>query len=162
MHAIRSMSLWSVSGLAVVVACVGLGACGPTARDTLEVPPPSEDSALGVGDSFDVRVFGEADLTGTYRVGGDGSITFPLAGVIHVEGLETQAAAKKIAERLSDGILRNPQVSVLMKEQTSKKVVIMGQISKPGAYPYTPGMTIIDAVTVAGGFTAISAKNDTS
>ena len=111
-----------------------------------------------MGDTFDVRVFGEPDLSGTHRVGADGTITFPLAGVIKVEGLEPQAAARKIAERLSDGILRNPQVSVLLKEQTSKKIVVMGQVSKPGTYAYTPAMTILEAITQAGGFTPISAK----
>jgi len=136
--------------------------CNAHTRTSFEVPPPVADSSLGVGDTFDVRVFGEQDLSGTHRVGADGTITFPLAGVIPVEGLEPQAAAKKIAERLADGILRNPQVSVLIKEQTSKKVVVMGQVAKPGTYAYTPAMTILEAISQAGGFTPISAKNDTS
>lgn len=129
---------------------------------SLETPPPVVDTTLGVGDTFEVRVFGEPDLSGSHRVGAGGTITFPLAGVIKVEGLEPQGAAKAIADRLADGILRNPQVSVLVKEQTSKKVVVMGQVSKPGTYSYTPSMTILEAVTIAGGFTPISAKNDTS
>lgn len=137
-------------------------ACGHGTREAFEAPPVLADTALGVGDTFEVRVFGEADLTGTYRVGGEGTITFPLAGVIKVEGLEPQAAAKKIAERLADGILRNPQVSVLVKDQTSKKLVVMGQVAKPGTLPYSPAMTILEAITQAGGFTQISAKNDTS
>jgi polysaccharide export outer membrane protein len=148
--------------LTVVSLVAFAGACGPSARTAMEVPPPNGDSALGVGDTFDVRVFGEADLSGTYRVGPEGTITFPLAGVVKVEGLDSQAAAKKIAERLADGILRNPQVTVLVKEQTSKKVVVMGQVSKPGTFAYTPSMTILEAITQAGGFTQISAKNDTS
>ncbi len=148
-----------VAGLAAIL---GGAACGHATREAFEAPPPLADSTLGVGDTFEVRVFGEADLTGTYRVSGEGTITFPLAGQIKVEGLEPQLAAKKIAERLSDGILRNPQVTVLVKEQTSKKVVVMGQVSKPGTFPYTPTMTILEAITTAGGFTQISAKNDTT
>jgi polysaccharide export outer membrane protein len=147
-------------GLVLLLACAA--GCGGHTRAALEVPPPVGDSSLGVGDTFEVRVFGEQDLTGTYRVGPEGTITFPLAGVIQIEGLEPQAAAKKIAERLADGILRNPQVTVLVKDQTSKKVVVMGQVSKPGTYAYTPSMTILEAITAAGGFTQISAKNDTS
>lgn len=141
---------------------VGAAGCGHTVPPAMEAPPTVIDTALGVGDVFEVRVFGEPDLSGSHRVGGGGTITFPLAGVIKVEGLEPQQAAKAIADRLADGILRNPQVSVLVKEQTSKKVVVMGQVSKPGTYPYTPSMTILEAVTVAGGFTPISAKNDTT
>jgi polysaccharide export outer membrane protein len=146
----------------LLVLVTALAACPKGGRETMEAPPLVADTTLGVGDVFEVRVFGEADLSGTYRVGGDGSITFPLAGVIKVEGLDPQGAAKKIAERLANDILRNPQVTVLVKEQTSKKLVVMGQVSKPGTYSYAPNMTIIELVSMAGGFTQISAKNDTT
>ncbi len=148
--------------LALLSAVSLVPACGHSVPPAMEAPPQVVDTALGIGDVFEVRVFGETDLSGSYRVGGGGTITFPLAGVIKVEGLEPQQAAKAIAERLADGILRNPQVSVLVKEQTSKKLVVMGQVSKPGTYSYTPSMTILEAVTLAGGFTPISAKNDTT
>jgi polysaccharide export outer membrane protein len=153
------MNRWVLVG--VVVACA---ACGPVNSTVVEPPPviPTADTTLGVGDTFDVRVFGEADLSATYRVGAEGTITFPLGGVIKVEGLEPQEVAKKIAERLADGILRNPQVSVLVKEQTSKKVYILGQVSKPGTYTYTPSMSVVEAVTLAGGFTPIAYKNATT
>ena len=151
----------------VAIAFVMLGAlgalgCRTGGRDALELPPAIADTTLGVGDTFEVRVFGEADLSGAYRVGAGGSITFPLAGEIKVEGLDPQGAAKAIAARLADGILRNPQVSVLVKDQTSKKIVVMGQVNKPGTFSYAPSMTILEAITMAGGFTPISAKNDTS
>jgi polysaccharide export outer membrane protein len=125
-------------------------------------PPPTADMTLGVGDTFDVRVFGEPELSGTYRVGPEGTITFPLAGVISVAGLEPQALAKRIADRLADGILRSPQVTVLVKEQTSKKVYVLGQVSKPGTLTFTPSMTVVEAITAAGGFTPMAAKNDTT
>src|SRR4051812_32468494 len=104
-------------------------ACGPTATTVVETPSPipAADTTLGIGDTFEVRVYGEPDLSGLFRVGAEGTINFPLAGVIKVEGLDPQSIAKRIGERLSDGILRSPQVSVLVKEQTSKKVYIIGQ-----------------------------------
>ncbi len=147
----------------LIIACA-LAACGPATSTVVETPPviPAADTTLGVGDTFDVRVFGEPDLSATYRVAAEGTINFPLAGVIQVEGLEPQAVAKKIAERLADGILRNPQVSVLVKEQTSKKVYILGQVSKPGTYTYTPSMSVVEAVTLAGGFTPLASKNGTT
>ncbi len=123
---------------------------------------PVSDTTLGVGDTFDVRVFGENDLSGTYKVAGEGSINFPLAGTITVVGLEPQAVAKKIAERLADGILRNPQVTVLVRDQISKKIFILGQVQKPGTYTYSPDMTAVEAITQAGGFTPIAARNDTT
>jgi protein involved in polysaccharide export with SLBB domain len=138
--------------------------CGPMSRTVLEVAPtiPTADTTLGVNDTFEVRVFGEPDLTGTYRVSAEGTITFPLGGVIKVDGLEPQKVAARIAERLSDGILRNPQVTVLVKEQTSKKIYIMGQVSKPGTVTYVPSMSVVEAITMSGGFTPIAAKNDTT
>lgn len=140
-------------------------ACGPTSRTVVEQPvvPPAVDTSLGIGDSFEVRVFGEPDLSGTYKVGGEGNITFPLVGVMHVEGLDAQSCAKLIADRLREGmLLRNPQVTVLIKDQTSKKIYILGQVGHPGTFNYTPSMSVVEAITVAGGFTGLAAKNDTT
>lgn len=148
--------------ISLVAACA---ACGPASRTVVEQPPAPGpvDTSLGVGDSFEVRVFGESDLSGVYRVGGEGNINFPLVGVVHVEGLDPQAAAKRIADKLRDGqILRDPQVTVLIKEQTSKKVYILGQVGHPGTFTYTPSMSVVEAISVAGGFTGLAAKNDTT
>jgi polysaccharide export outer membrane protein len=141
-----------------------LAGCGPATTAVIDPPPQAAiaDTTLGPGDSFEVRVYGEADLSGLYRVGAEGTISFPLAGLIHVDGLDPQQISKRIAERLSDGILRNPQVTVLVREQTSKKVFVLGQVAKPGTFPYTPSMNVVEAITVAGGFTPLAAKNDTT
>jgi polysaccharide export outer membrane protein len=140
-----------------------LCACGPSTKSATvqDVKVPQFDTTLGVGDTFEVRVFGEADLSGTYKVGGEGNIDFPLIGVVHVGGLDPQAVAKLLAEKLRQGILRDPQVTVLTKEQISKKVYIMGQVGHPGTLAYTPSMNVVEAITLAGGFTPLAAKNDT-
>ncbi len=140
-------------------------ACGPTSRTVIEQPvvPGPVDTSLGVGDSFEVRVFGEPDLTGLYRVGGEGNINFPLVGVVRVEGLDPQGAAKRIEDKLRDGqYLRDPQVTVLIKDQTSKKIYILGQVGHPGTFNYTPSMSVVEGITIAGGFTPLAAKNDTT
>jgi protein involved in polysaccharide export with SLBB domain len=142
-----------------------LVACGPSTRTVVEQPVPqlSVDTSLGIGDNFDVRVFGEGDLSGSYKVGSEGNINFPLLGVLHVDGLDAQAVAKLIADRLREGsFMRDPQVTVLIKEQTSKKIYILGQVGKPGTFTYTPSMNVVEAITVAGGFTGMAAKNDTT
>ena len=153
-----------LSRLSLVAALLFGCGCGPSVRTVVETPtlPPPVDTTLDVGDVFDVRIYGEADLSGTYKVGADGTITFPLVGVMQVKGLEPTEVANQLAKRLSDGILRNPQVSVLLKEQNSKKIVIIGQVSKPGTFNYTPSMNVVEAITVAGGFTPLAAKNDTT
>lgn len=148
------------------IVCAALAACGPAASRTVIEPPVQNvtvDTSLGVGDSFDVRVFGEADLSGTYKVGSEGNINFPLIGLVRVEGLDSQACAKLLADRLRQGkYLRDPQVTVLIKEQGSKKIYILGQVGHPGTFSYTPSMSVVEAITAAGGFTPLAAKNDTT
>lgn len=128
------------------------------------IAPPVElratkSSTLDVGDVFDVRIFGENDLSGRYRVGGEGAIEFPLIGALKVAGLAPAEVGALIARRLRDGILRSPQVSIFVVEQVSKKVHILGQVAKPGTFAYAPGMNIVEAITQAGGFTPLAAKN---
>jgi polysaccharide export outer membrane protein len=124
--------------------------------------PPTVDTSLGVGDNFEVRVFGEPDLSGLYKVGSEGNINFPLVGVLHVEGLDSQAVAKLLTDKLREGMLRDPQVTVLIKDQSSKKIFVIGQVGHPGTFSYTPAMNVVEAITVAGGFTGLAAKNDTT
>ncbi|MEO5769897.1 MAG: polysaccharide biosynthesis/export family protein [Polyangia bacterium] len=155
-----------ISAILVVMAASGLGvgcyksAPPPVSVGVMEQMPP--DDQVGVDDIFDVRVFGENDLSSTYRVASDGTIDFPLAGRIQVAGLRTGDIQKKVTERLREGYLKNPQVTVVMKEWNSRKVSVLGQVQKPGPVAYHPHMTIIDAIALAGGFTGIAAKNSVS
>ena len=141
--------------------------CHPQGRREL-VPAAQEtallqqDSTLGVGDIFDVRVYGETELSSRYRVSADGTIDFPMIGTMRVAGLLPSQVSAQIAARLKDGILRSPQVSIYMHEQASKKIHVLGQVAKPGTFSYTAGMNIVEAITQAGGFTPVSSKNGTT
>jgi polysaccharide export outer membrane protein len=147
----------------LLLICVAAG-CSPATRTVVEAPlqAPAADTRLGVGDTFDVRVFGEADLSGTYKVGAEGNINFPLVGVVHVEGLDPEGLAKLLSENLRNGILRDPQVTVLIKDQASKKIHVIGQVGHPGTFTFAPAMNVVEAITVAGGFTPVAARNDTT
>src|SRR5436190_24299703 len=83
----------------------------------------SEDR-IGIDDVFDVRVYGEPDLTGTYRVANDGTIDFPLAGRLAVVGLRTGEIQTLLRDKLRDGMLRNPPITVTVKERNSQKVTV--------------------------------------
>jgi polysaccharide export outer membrane protein len=120
---------------------------------------PHHDDRLGVDDSFAVRVYGEPDLSGNYRVATDGTIDFPLAGRIPVNGLRVGEIQQEIVKRLKNGYLLNPQVTVMVTEWNSRKVSVLGQVMRPGTVPYFPNMTIVDAIASAGGFTGVAAKN---
>jgi polysaccharide export outer membrane protein len=130
------------------------------------VPNPAtlndEDTTLGPGDVFEVRVFGQADLTGKYRVGTDGSIEFPFLGTIQAGGMESGELADAIAKGLKDGgYLRDPQVNLLVVETNSKRLSVLGAVVKPGTFPMVSGMTVIQAVSQAGGFTPLADKDGT-
>ncbi len=128
--------------------------------------PPAEGrgtaSTLGSGDLLEVRVYQETDLSGAFRVSPEGNIDYPLCGRVTVLNKSSSQAADAISACLKNGFLKNPQVTVLVREYTSKKVFVLGEISKPGTFPYEENMSIIQAVTLAGGFTKLAAKNGTS
>jgi protein involved in polysaccharide export with SLBB domain len=131
-----------------------------TSPSTLETS--AEDTTLGAGDVFDVRVFGEETLTGKYQVSSDGSIRFPFLGVLHVKGLEADQVASLISEQLKEKqYLRDPQVSVFLIESNSRRLSVLGAVAKPGTFTIIPGMTVVQAVSSAGGFTPLASKDDT-
>ena len=153
------------AALALAILAVSGSACyAPRPR----VPAPVSDPAsvaedrIGVDDTFDVRVYGETELTGLYRVATDGSIDFPLAGRVQVAGLRPGEVQQLLVKKLKDGYLKNPQVTVTIKDRNSQKISVLGQVSRPGQVAYYPNMTIVDAIASAGGFTGIAAKNSVS
>ena len=148
----------------LAAACVQpRGAAVPTTQSS-DLPrpadPPATSSTLGAGDLLEVRVFEEADLSGPYRVSPGGTIDFPLCGKVKVEGLNGSSAADVLTKCLGEKYLKRPQVSVLVREYNSKKIFVFGEVQKPGTFPYEEEMSIIQAITVAGGFSKLAAKND--
>ena len=138
-------------------------ACPAVPPPTAEPIPTRQETeaefALSAGDTFEVRVYGEQEMNGTYKVSPDGSIDFPLIGQLIVEDMLPQKVAHLIEEKLGKDYIRNPHVSVLVKEQPSKYVTILGMVVHPGRLQYTPHMKMSDAVAGAGGFTPIANKN---
>lgn len=118
-------------------------------------------SILGPGDVFEVTVYQEKDLSGIYRVTPSGTIDFPLVGVVSVEGLSPAELADRLRDGLRQGYLRNPSVNVFVKEFNSKKVFVLGEVQKPGTFRYEESMNIVQAITLAGGFSSRASKNST-
>jgi polysaccharide export outer membrane protein len=132
--------------------------CGASSVRTIAAPRPSVvDATLGAGDLFDVRVFEENDLSGTYRVDSDGNIDYPLVGRIEVAGRLPGEVAELLRQKLS-AFVHKPQVSVLVREMNSKRVIVYGQVQHPGTFPYMNAMTISQAISLAGGFTGMAAR----
>ena len=119
-------------------------------------------NTLGPSDLVEVRVFQEADLSGAYRVSPEGILDFPLCGQVHVKGMTSTQASETLTKCLAKGYLRNPQVTVLVREYNSKKIFVFGEVQKPGTFPFDGDMSIIQAITLAGGFTKTGARNNTN
>lgn len=144
-------------------------ACGPPAGPrtgpasqpaTQPQSRPVGDVTLGVDDVFEVRVYGEADLSNVYRVTPDGAISFPLIGKVAVVGRAPAEVARDIESRLGQKYLQNPQVTIFVREYKSRRFSVYGQVQRPGTFPYEDGITIIEAIAMAGGFTPMAAEND--
>jgi len=111
-----------------------------------------------IGDMLNVNVFGETDLSGDYPVLGDGTIQIPLIGAIAVQGLTIDSATDAIISKFRrEGYLINPQITLSVAQ--SRTVKIMGEIRQTGEFPYTSGMTILDLVVRAGGFSYRANQN---
>lgn len=118
--------------------------------------PPAfaeEDYLLGGGDTVDIIVYGQPDLTTAARISqDDGTITFPLLGEVAIAGLSPEEAGRKIAKLLREGgFIKNPQVSLTVKEFQSQKIPVMGQVNKPGQYSLKGESRVIDLISEAGG-----------
>lgn len=138
---------------AVLAAALGiLVACAPGA----DLPPlPDNGQAaytLGSGDKLRIITFGSEQLTGEFQINDAGNLALPLVGSIPAAGDTTDQLQHRIATELRQkNLFKDPNVSV--EVATYRPIFILGEVNKPGSYPYMPGMTVLSAVSTAGGFT---------
>jgi polysaccharide export outer membrane protein len=132
-------------------------ACGRPHPGPPNLPVPTPSTSVGPGDVFEVSVLGEKDLPKEYRVQPDGSIGFPYIDRIVVAGLEPQQIEELIKKQLIEKkILTDPQVTLVVKQYNSKTVSVIGSVQKPGSLPWTEGMKLVQAISLAGGFTSLA------
>jgi polysaccharide export outer membrane protein len=110
-------------------------------------------------DLIDIQVYKVPDLSKVMRVNDDGSIALPLIGTVKVLGLTTRQLEKLLEQRFSQRYLQNPQVTVVIKEATKRRVTIEGHASKPGVYPVKGGGTLLQAIATAGGLSEFANIN---
>lgn len=113
---------------------------------------------LGSGDKIKVTVFGQANMSGEFAVAGDGSVSLPFIGSIRAGGLTVRELEREIVNQLRPDYLKNPRVSV--EVLNFRPFDIIGEVQKPGSYPYRDGMTVINAIAMAGGFTYRAKENE--
>ena len=136
----------------LLLLSVLLAGCSP-GRDLPPIPALSgHEYRLGPGDMVRIITYGEDPLTGDFRVSDQGAVALPLAGSVNASGLTPHELEEAIAAKLTKGdMLRKPSVSV--EVATYRPIYVLGEVNKPGQYPYQPGMTVVSAAAVAGGFT---------
>ena len=115
---------------------------------------------LQPGDLLEIKVFMEDEMDRTQRISGSGYITFALVGHIHIAGYTVAEAETRLSDALKM-YLKNPQVSMLIKEYGNKTVYVLGQVQKPAAIEIPPEkpLTVLEAITSVGGFTDIAATS---
>ncbi|MCX4239531.1 polysaccharide export protein [Paraliomyxa miuraensis] len=122
-------------------------------------PAPSVSSAnqtLGPGDVIAIRVTDQEELTGEYEVAADGTIRFPWIEQVEVAGRSQGQIAELIEQRLADGWLRQPQVSVRVITRQNREVSVLGQVNEPGSYPFKERLTLVQAISLAGGMNPLA------
>ena len=105
---------------------------------------------VGAGDQLTIRVAGESDLTAEYLVDGSGNISLPYIQTVHIAGMTTPQVEKLITARLRNGFLRDPQVSV--QTTALRPFFILGEVTTSGSFAYQSGITVQNAIAIAGGY----------
>jgi len=136
-------------GLAFGAGAGLLGACTTTASTPADMAQP-EEYRLGAGDQLRITVFNEEELTGQYVVGSQGTIAYPLVGSVDAAGLTIGEFSLRLQEALGE-FIRAPNVSVEVANY--RPFFILGEVQRPGTYPYSASLTVLNAVATAGGFT---------
>lgn len=143
----------------VLLATSALSACaGPGANLPSLPPPTTSDYLLGPGDRVRIITFGDQQLTGEFRVNDSGDIAVPLLGNVRAQGLTSKQLEDSVAGALRrSGLFKTPSVSI--EVVAYRPIFVLGEVNRPGQYPYQPGMTAVTAVAIAGGFTYRAVEN---
>lgn len=112
---------------------------------------------LGPGDKLNISVSNQDELTGEYTISGSGRISMPFIGSVMANGLTVADLQQRIVSKLKPDYLKNPRVSIEVLNY--RPFYIIGEVRKPSSYPYVDGMTYLNAVAIAGGFTYRAKKS---
>jgi polysaccharide export outer membrane protein len=145
------------SGKLAAIVALSLSACSTLSSTDLITTGPrfqaisaTEEYKLGVGDELKVQVYGESTITGDYIVSPEGSIMLPLIGKLMARGKSVPELTSEAMRLYGTGFLREPSVS--MQVSKYRPIYILGEVGKPGQYPFSPGMTVQSAMATAEGY----------
>lgn len=161
-HGSSAMSTSARAILPAAIALLVVLFTGLPSGVTRAQSAPASNSASGyhldVGDKVKVTVYGEDDLSGEFQIDGSGNVDLPMTGPVHAAGMTIESFTSAVQQKLKDGhFLVNPRVSAQVTNY--RPFTILGEVNKPGEYPYENGMSILNAVAVAGGWTYRADEN---
>lgn len=133
-----------------LILCLLVSACALGTAERASLATAGSPYRVGVGDELRITIFGEENLSGVYKVGGRGVIVFPLLGEVDAAGSTIPDFREALVATLADGYLKDP--NVLVELANARPVYILGEVQKPGEYPFSESMTVMQAVAKAGGF----------
>jgi len=155
----QAYRLFSLSGLILTLAAAALIALSADISASTDISAGT-DYKLGAGDKIKVIVFGHDTLSGEFEITGSGIISLPLIKSIQASGVTARQLEDIITDKLKPDYLKNPKVSVSLLNY--RPFYILGEVKNPGSYPYSADMTVIKAITRAGGYTYRAKKNRAS
>lgn len=129
----------------------GCGSASHVVGESTAALPQLAAYRLAPGDKLKVTVFNETDLTGEYQVSDRGSIAFPLIGEVRAAGLSAEQFRQSLGQSLQNGFVRNPRVTIEVVNY--RPINVFGEVRNSGQYAYRPGISVKDAIAMAGGFT---------
>lgn len=139
--------VWLVAVAATLSACASISPSNYQQLEAAYAQPYKLDS----GDTVRITVFGQRELTRLYSVDDGGNVSMPLIGSVRARGTTTKTLAHRIKTKLAADYLRKPDVSVEI--QTYRPFFVLGEVQRAGQFAYVSGMTVENAVAIAGGFT---------
>jgi len=145
-------------GVSIFLKLILMVAFAGSLGSTALAEPGSGNYSLRPHDMIEVKVFQEDDLSSILRVSREGTVNFPLIGVVRVGGKSPQAAAAAIRDLLARDYLVNPQVSVTVRDFSKQRFTVLGEVQRPGAYelPDHDSIGLLEAIGMAGGYTRIA------
>lgn len=149
---------WGRRLSAIAALCVLVAGCDgprgiPATESFAAVPTTGRPSAyrLALGDKVKITVFNEPEMSGEFRVNSRGNVALPLAGNVAAVNKTVDQFKQAVAAKLSGKYVRNPRIGV--EVVTYQAINVIGEVKNAGQYPYRPGLTMRDAVAMAGGYT---------
>jgi len=158
--------LWPA--LALMVLFASISCTTPIDPNYLKLLEPTSAEALpsantiGPSDKVTIRVYREDEIGGDFVISPDGTISFPLVGKLLVAGMTCSEIEDELETRLGNDFIKDPSVSCSVTEFNSKKISVFGEVNKPGNFAFQDQMSVVQAITGAGGFKDTAAPDNTT